>query len=75
MLYALGAWVDTRIANAILARAERRWPILRLVPGAWMRPLLKAAGTRVRREVSRAAAHTIAVAGLLIALVLLVSGW
>jgi hypothetical protein len=75
MLNALGAWVDRRIANAILARAERRWPLLRLVPAVWMRPLLKPAGTRVRREVSRAAAHTIAVVGLLMALVLLVSGW
>jgi hypothetical protein len=75
MLKVLGAWVDWRIANAILARAESRWPPLRLVPAAWMRPLLTPAATRIRREVSRTAASTMAVVGLLVALVLLVGGW
>jgi hypothetical protein len=75
MLKALGASVDRRIANAILARAERRWPPLRLVPVAWMRPLLKPAGTLIRREVAWTAAPMIAVVGLLVALVLLGAGW
>jgi hypothetical protein len=71
MLRALGASVDRRIANAIVTRARRRWLPLRLIPAAWIRPLAKPAATLIRRELSRTAVTTIAIAGALIAVLLL----
>jgi hypothetical protein len=61
MLSALGASVDRRIANAILARARRRWLPLRLVPATLIRPLALPAATVIRRQVSRTALALIAV--------------
>jgi hypothetical protein len=74
MLNALGASVDRRIANAILARVQRRWLPLRLVPAAWIRPLVKPAATLIRRQITRTAATALATVGVLVALVLLVGG-
>jgi hypothetical protein len=71
VLSALGACVDRRIATVILARARRRWPLLRFVPATWIRPLVVPAATLARREFSRAAATTLVLAGALIALLLL----
>jgi hypothetical protein len=75
MLSALGASVDRRIANAILARARRRWFPLRLVPATWIRPLVQPAATLIRRQVSRTVATTAATVAVLVALVLIVVGW
>ncbi|HEY3727430.1 MAG TPA: hypothetical protein VGL51_09670 [Solirubrobacteraceae bacterium] len=75
MLSALSASVDRLIADAILARAQRRWLPLRLVPAAWIRPLVKPTATLIRREISRAAATTAAIVGVLVAFLLLISGW
>jgi hypothetical protein len=72
MLDALGASVDRRIADAILAHARRRWRPLRLVPETWIRPLLRPTATRIRREISRAAVTTVMAAGVLVAVLLLV---
>ena len=71
VLSALAVYVDRRIANVILARARRRWPVLRFVPVAWIRPLVVPAATLARREFSHAAATTLVVALALVALLLL----
>jgi hypothetical protein len=73
MFSALRASVDRRIADAIVNSARRRWPPLRLVPAAWIRPLAKPAATHVRRELWRAALPT-AVVGVLIAGLLVAGG-
>jgi hypothetical protein len=72
MLSALGASADRWIANAIVARARRRWLPLRLLPAIWIRPLAKPVATGIRRRLSRTAAR-IALISFLIT-VLLVRG-
>lgn len=74
MLSALGASLDRRIATAIVASARRRWRPLRLLPAAWIQPLVKPAATLIRRELSRTAIRTVAIAGALIALLLVLGG-
>ena len=73
MLSELSTSVDERIASTIVARARRRWLPLRLVPTPWMLALAKPTATLIRRRLARAAATTLAFAGGLLALVLLVS--
>jgi hypothetical protein len=74
MLRTLGATVDRRIANAIANTARRRWPPLRLVPVAWIRPLVKPAATHLRRELSRTAVTTMAIAGVPATVLLVLGG-
>lgn len=75
MLRALGAFLDRQIANAILARARRRWRPLLLVPAAWMRPVMKPVAVQIRRELARTAAWTMGTVGVIVVLLLLVDGW
>ena len=74
MLSALATFVDRRITNAILARAKRRSRLLGILPAAWLRPLVRPAATQIRHEISRTAAATVAIVGVLIAILLLVGG-
>lgn len=64
--------LDRRIANLILLRARRKWPLLSLVPAPWMRPLLAPAATRVRRQVTRAVLAVAVVTGVMVSLLALV---
>jgi hypothetical protein len=72
MFRAVAVRVDRRIANAILVRARRRWPVLRIVPAALIRPLIAPATTLLRRELSRRTATAVGVLGGLTLLLLLV---
>ena len=55
VFYAVGSAIDQRLANLILAAARRRWPLLKLIPAAWMRPLVAPAAARMRQALARAA--------------------
>jgi hypothetical protein len=66
--------VDRRIANAIIARARRRWPLLQFVPSTMIRPLLRPGATIVRRELSRTVVTRIVPAGAVALLLLLLTG-
>jgi hypothetical protein len=74
MLTGLATSVDRRIANAIIARARRRWPLLRFVPSSAIRPLLAPGATIIRRELSRTVITRIVPAGALVALLVLLAG-
>jgi hypothetical protein len=74
VLRALTSSVDRRLANAMVAGAQRRWLPLRLVPATWIRPLVSPAATQIRREILRTAAPAVAIVGGLVALLLLVAG-
>jgi hypothetical protein len=74
MLTGLVTSVDRRIANAIIARARRRWPLLQFVPSTVIRPLVGPGATIVRRELSRTVVTRIVPAGALVALLLLLTG-
>jgi len=50
MLRVLFVRVDWRIADLMLARARRRWPLLRLVPGMCVRRLILPAAIVARQE-------------------------
>jgi hypothetical protein len=62
--------IDRRLANAIIARGRRRWPLLRLVPASVIRPLVTPAATTIRRDLSRIILIRVIPIGVLIALVL-----
>jgi hypothetical protein len=49
----LGAAIDKRLADLIVARARRSWPLLSLVPRSWIRPVVQPTATRLRRALAR----------------------
>jgi len=51
----MGATIDTRLEELLVAWARRQWPILRLVPARWIRPAVAPTAARLRRGVSRGA--------------------
>jgi hypothetical protein len=63
----LSAGVDRLIADLMLVRARRRWPLLRFLPRARVRRLILPAATAARQELLR-----VVVAGGLLAGALLV---
>jgi hypothetical protein len=70
VLRVLFARVDRRIADLMLARARRRWPLLRLVPRMCVRQLVLPAATLARQDVVRAVVLAALLAGLLLVLIL-----
>ena len=69
MLSALAGRLDRRLANIILARARRRWPLLTLIPAGWLGPLASPLATRLRRSLARGAITTSATIVVVIVLV------
>ena len=65
----VNAAIDTRLADLIVVLACRRWPMLRVVPQRWIRPVLVPAAGRLRRSIAAAALISVATAGVIIALV------
>jgi hypothetical protein len=65
----LFARVDRRIADLMLARARRRWPLLRLVPRASVRQVILPAATVARQDVLRVIALAALFAGMLLTLI------
>jgi hypothetical protein len=53
VLRVLFARVDRRIADLMLARARRRWPLLRLVPRTCVRQLILPAARVARQDAVR----------------------
>ncbi len=50
VLAALAARLDRHIADLMLARARRRWPLLRVLPRACVRPLIVPAAAAARQD-------------------------
>ncbi|MGZ4249256.1 MAG: hypothetical protein ACXVUE_13250 [Solirubrobacteraceae bacterium] len=73
MLRLLFARVDRRIADLMLARARRRWPLLRLVPRTCVRQVILPAATVARRDVLRGVGIAASFAGTLLVLILALS--
>jgi hypothetical protein len=61
--------VDRRIADLILARARRRWPLLRRVPRTFARQLILPAATVARQDVLRAVVLAALLAGALLVMI------
>jgi hypothetical protein len=68
VLTVLSARVDRRIADVILARARRRWPLLRLLPRGCARQLVLPAATLARQDVVRVVVLAASLAGALLLL-------
>jgi hypothetical protein len=49
----LGAVIDSRLEDLIVACARRRWPHLQVVPARWIRPAVAPTALRLRRLLSR----------------------
>jgi hypothetical protein len=55
MFSALPATIDRLLATVLLAGARRSWPLLRLIPSSWLRPLLAPTARRLRYSLARGA--------------------
>jgi hypothetical protein len=66
----LSARVDRRIADLMLERARRRWPLLRLLPRTCARQLILPAATLARQDVVRVVVPAALFAGALLLLIL-----
>jgi hypothetical protein len=62
------ARVDRRIADLMLARARRRWPLLRLLPRTCVRPLILPTATVARQDMVRIVLLAALLAGALLVL-------
>ncbi len=69
MLRLLFARVDRRIADLMLTRGRRRWPLLRLVPRTCARPLILPTATLARQDVVRVVVLAALLAGALLVLI------
>jgi hypothetical protein len=47
--------IEKLLVRLLLAGARRRWPVLRLVPSSWLRPLLAPPARRLRRPLGQGA--------------------
>lgn len=72
MFSALAGAIDRLLASILLAGARRSWPLLRLVPSSWLRPLLAPTARRLRYSLARSAiALSTTVAAAIVLLVML----
>jgi hypothetical protein len=71
VLTVLSARVDRRIADLMLPRARRRWPLLRLLPRRCARQLVLPTATLARQDAVRV---VVLAASLAVALLLLIPG-
>jgi hypothetical protein len=69
VLSVLFARLDRRIADLMLARARRRWPLVRLVPRTCVRPLILPAARVARQDVVRTVVLAAFLAATLLVLV------
>ena len=69
MLGFLFARVDRRIADLMLTRGRRRWPLLRLVPRTCARELILPAATLARQDAVRVVVLVAMLAGVLLVLI------
>ena len=65
----LFARLDRRIADLMLARCRRRWPLLRLVPRTCIRQLILPAATVARQDLGRVVVLAASLAGVLLVLI------
>jgi hypothetical protein len=63
----VNAVIDTQLADLMVALACHRWPVLRVVPRRWIRPVLVPAAVRLRRGISAAALIVAAAVGVIVA--------
>jgi hypothetical protein len=67
----VSAAIDTQLADLMVGRVCRRWPVLRVVPRRWIRPMVAPATVRLRRALSLAVLTSAATAGVIIALLVI----
>jgi hypothetical protein len=64
----LGAAIDRRLAEVIIAKLRRERPLLKLMPTSWVCPIVAPAARRLRRSLSRGAVALAACASTVIVL-------
>jgi hypothetical protein len=67
----LNAVIDRRLRDLIVAWSRRQWPVLRLVPARWLRPVVAPTALRLRRSLSRTVLAAALPVGILLALLIL----
>jgi hypothetical protein len=65
------AVIDRRLEDLIVAWARRRWPLVRLVPVGWIRPVIKPTVVRLRVSLLRVALASALIVGSILALLIL----
>jgi hypothetical protein len=67
----LGAAIDRRLAELIIIRLRRAWPMLALVPASWIFPIVAPGARRLGRSLFRGAVAVAVSAGALMVLIAL----
>jgi hypothetical protein len=65
----LGAAIDRRLAELIILRLRRAWPLLKLLPASWFLPIVAPGAKRLRRSLARGAVAVAVCAGALVVLI------
>jgi hypothetical protein len=71
MASGLNRAIDGRLERLIVARAHRRWPLLRLLPAPLIRLVVAPAALRLRRLTCRGVLAAVMPIGVVVALLIL----
>lgn len=66
------AAIDRRLEGLMIARVRQRWPVVRLVPVGWIRPVIKPTVVRLRVSLVRGAIASALAVGSILTLLILV---
>jgi hypothetical protein len=66
------AAIDRRLEGLMIARVRQRWPVARLVPVGWIRPVIKPTIVRLRVSLVRGAIASALAVGSILTLLILV---
>lgn len=67
----LGAAIDGWLAELMIIRLRRAWPLLKLVPASWIFPIVAPSARRLRRSLCHGAVAVAVSAGAVIVLIAL----
>lgn len=67
----MGIVIDSRLEGLLVARLRGRWPVLRLAPSRWIRPVIRPKVVRLRASLLRGALASALLAGAILTLLIL----
>jgi hypothetical protein len=67
----LGVAIDKRLAQLIIVRLRRAWPLLRVIPASWIVPVVAPGARTLRRSLLACAVVVVLSTGALIVLIAL----
>jgi hypothetical protein len=69
----VGIAIDSRLEELLVARVRRQWPVLRLAPSRWIRPVIRPTALRLRGSLTRGALALAVLLSTILTLLILMS--